>query len=331
MGHGQDFVGLDLARAVIAGDAWTGMKVARPGGVLWIAAEKPEEIPVRKLGLKLKRPYPFAHIESCPPLLVNGKPNQKALHILVQTAKAARQGFEQNYEVPLSLIQIDTLSAAACFPSNGENDPSTCQLVMNMLAYLGREAGAFVQVVDHVGKDISRGTRGGSSKDAGAVSVLSTAHRGSNANRLIVSKLSCGPTGVAIPYKLQVLTVGRDDNRDPITTCSVRWGEPAAESKAEEKKPSKAESILKAAIDDVGGLPVQLDELRDAFFAKYEGGPDAKRVAFNRLCKELHTVTRDRVHLGRRGRRDYDPEHPNAPEHCSSLFSRADRTNRTPP
>src|SRR6516162_10164628 len=89
----------------------------------------------------------------------------------MDATKAAARAMNERFNLPLALIIVDTLSAAANFQD--ANSAAEGQLVMNRLGKLGREAGgAFTIAVDHFGKAVETGTRGTSAKEASADIVL---------------------------------------------------------------------------------------------------------------------------------------------------------------
>ena len=96
---------------------------------------------------------PFGWIEDCPNLQDDGSFNR-----LVETAKQAAQNIRDQFDLPLALIVIDTLSAAGNFKD--ANDAAEGQRIMNRLGELSRQTGAFVLAVDHFGKAVETGTRG---------------------------------------------------------------------------------------------------------------------------------------------------------------------------
>ena len=69
---------------------------------------------------------PFAWIEDCPNLQDNGDFDR-----LVATAKQAAQNIRDQFDLPLALIVIDTLSAAGNFKD--ANDAAEGQRIMNRL------------------------------------------------------------------------------------------------------------------------------------------------------------------------------------------------------
>jgi hypothetical protein len=243
-GTGKTFVALDLAMATTTGMPFAGRTNKRKGGVLYIAAEGASEIPVRLNGfmrttLKLMK-VPFAWLEWCPPLSDRSGREQ-----IEKTVNAGARRMQDEFGVPLVLVVVDTLSAAANFKD--ENSSAEGQQVMNALASLSKTSGAFVLAVDHLGKAAETGTRGTSAKEAAAdVVVACLADRavaGTIVNtRIAVRKLRAGATGAETPYLLEPVDLGTDEDGDRVTTCKVQWS-PATiragpASKAERWPPS---------------------------------------------------------------------------------------------
>ena len=159
---------------------------------------------------------PFAWIEDCPNLQDNGDFDR-----LVATAKQAAENIRDQFDLPLALIVIDTLSATGNFKD--ANDAAEGQRIMNRLGELSRQTGAFVLAVDHFGKAVETGTRGSSAKEAAADVVLALlADREINGTisnmRMAVRKLRGGKVGIETPFDLRVVDVGEGE-----TTCVVEW------------------------------------------------------------------------------------------------------------
>ena len=136
------------------------------------------------------------------------------------TAKQAAQKIRDQFDLPLALIVIDTLSAVGNFKD--ANDAAEGQRIMNRLAELSRQTGAFVLAVDHFGKAVETGTRGSSAKEAAADVVLALlADREINGTisnmRMALRKLRGGKVGTETPFDLRVVNLGFE------TTCVVEW------------------------------------------------------------------------------------------------------------
>jgi hypothetical protein len=309
---------IDLAASIMTATPFAGREVVRRGGVLFVAAEGATEIPIRLQGLvehKLRpaalanavtgTPFatdlealPFAWIEESPDLK-----GDNSFDRLKECAKTAALHLREQFDLPMVLIIVDTLSAAANFKD--QNDAAEGQFVMKRLNELSRETGAFAMAVDHFGKAVETGTRGSSAKEGAADVVLALlADReigGTISNtRLALRKLRGGKTGTETPFNLKVVDLGNDE-----TTCIIDWkAERPAGAAATSKKDRWPQSLrvfrsaLTVALAEHGktnrpfgneGAVVRTvpdSAVRDEFVAAWPGDtPDAKRMAFKRALK----------------------------------------------
>ena len=167
---------------------------------------------------------PFAWIEECPVLTAGSK----AVQELREIVRGASEKLRQRTGFPLVLVVIDTLMAAADF--NDANDRAEAQKVMNLLRKIADEFKVLVLVVDHFGKDESKGTAGASSKEAAADTVLAAlcnktiAGKVSN-TRLALRKVRGGKQGGEISYWTRQVFLGLDADGDIVDTLIVEWGD----------------------------------------------------------------------------------------------------------
>jgi hypothetical protein len=287
-GTGKTFTALDLAKAVMARTHWTGQKIVQHCGVLWVAAERPYEIPLRLKGAGIDESLPFAWVQTCPKLLTpKGTMDGASIDTLIKVAMIAGRRMVQRHNVPLGMIFLDTVSRAAGFGAGGENDPSQCQALMSALTVISAETRCFVFGLDHMGKDKSKGTRGGSPKEDYADVVLSLIGK-NREGELYVTKVSGGPAGFVIQFTLPILEIGIDRDGDPVTTCTVSWGDQRMATDV--KKKPKADEAFAAAIEAVG-VPAPKSKLFQAFCTAYgDASEKSKRNAWARVTKGLFKV-----------------------------------------
>jgi hypothetical protein len=225
-GTHKTFTVMDLGAAVITGKPFAGHRVKRRGGVLIFAAEGASTFPKRLKGLKLDErlpdtPQPFAWLATCPPLT---SPN--ALTELEKMARQVELEMKEKWKVPLALIAIDTLVAAARFKD--ESSAAEGQAVMNVLTELSKKMKACVIGVDHFGKSTETGTRGTSAKEGAVDAVLALLGdrtvAGAISNcKMAVRKLREGQSGVETRFNPREVQLGTDEDGDPITTCVIDW------------------------------------------------------------------------------------------------------------
>ena len=222
-------------------------------------------------------------------------------------ADEASKGMGERFGLPLVLIVIDTVAAAAGF--DDENAAAEAQKVMNVLHALSRATGTLVGAIDHYGKLTETGVRGSSAKAASADAILAVlADKDADGKvrnrRLAVAKLRGGPTGRVVPFALRAAAAFGSDTGE--TTCFVEWGdatgaEPTSPKRQRPVWAGKA-SILKramgAALAEHGKTKrpfgsegpevraVDRERVRAEFYASYSAdgaSQDTKRRNFNRL------------------------------------------------
>jgi hypothetical protein len=303
---GKTFVGADLSAAVMTGGEFAGEPVMRKGAVLWLAAEGEKEIEGRvRAAVENKfggsSPQPFARQAGSVPLLTDTDALEKLKAHAQEAAKHAREKFG----LPLAIIVIDTVSAAAGFTD--ENSASETQKVMTTLRELSRATGALVLPIDHYGKQTETGIRGSSAKSAAADAILAClGERDSEGvvsnHRLAVTKLRNGPTGRVIPFEL------RQTETQFGVTCIVEWRLIAIEvGPIEKPKPwPKSLVIFKRALlnaltdfgvrmrpfaDNLEVLAVDREKVRAEFMRAYPAdNRKAKGESFRRC--EIDAVKR---------------------------------------
>jgi hypothetical protein len=129
---GKTFMALHLANCVWTGEPFAGQKVKRRGGTLFLAAEGAGQLKIRLDAIAAPplsgkhELLPFVWIEAVPTLS-----EPAALAKLAAFAREADAEMQARFGVPLALIEIDTMSAAAGFED--ENAAADTQPVMNML------------------------------------------------------------------------------------------------------------------------------------------------------------------------------------------------------
>jgi AAA domain len=242
-GAGKTFVFFDLAASLGTGQPWLGHVVKRQCGVLLIAAEGADEVRLR-LDIVVREKCgnitraPFRWFETAPLLMQKG-----AVKTLIAMARQAEESLQEEFELPLGLIGIDTIAACAGYSRAGdEYDNAVGQAVMNVLKAVAQELGCFVLGIDHFGKNLEAGTRGASSKESSADLVLACLGNkelsGSvSKTRLAVRKNRSGRQGQEFPFVLRLVEASeKDEDGDPITTMVIDWlpaGAAAAEAQSE--------------------------------------------------------------------------------------------------
>jgi hypothetical protein len=169
----KSFIALELAGSLMTGQPFLDRLVKRQCGILFLAAEGQHEMRIRLEALVREKcggmsRAPFRWFEDVPVLL-----QPDGLALLVAMGKRAAASLQQEFGLPLGLVIIDTIAASAGYAGPGaENDNAINQRLMNVLKLAAMQLDCFVLGVDHFGKDIHSGTRGGSSKESSGDLVL---------------------------------------------------------------------------------------------------------------------------------------------------------------
>jgi hypothetical protein len=229
---------IELMTTVIVADRlFCDRKIVEPCGVLVLASEGAFELRDRINAAVLDKCPGMAHApivwrETCPTLLAPGATEQ-----LIKKIKKSADGMRARFNLPLGIVIIDTVAQAAGYPKAGdENDPAVCQKLFNVLHNAAKACECFILAVDHFGKTIEAGTRGGSSKEGSADVVLAllgdkeTSGKVVN-TRLALRKVRGGPSGQEFSFQArEVQLLESDADGEFGTTCVIDWGTAAPSS-----------------------------------------------------------------------------------------------------
>ena len=285
-GSAKTFLALDMAMHLAGGAQWFGYRVRRCP-VVYVCLEGEAGLSVRlKAYCERKGSIPEGvdFINQAVNLLDN-----KDLRDLVLAVQARYAGG--------GIVVIDTLNRAA--PGMDENSSAEMGRVIAAAKVVQHAVGGLVLFVHHTGKDASKGLRGHSSLHA-ALDAAIEVSRSSDVREWSVAKAKDGLDGKSHQFKLEIVTMGLDNDGDLITSCVVQ---PAPGAPGVRSKPLTTtqqigmDSFMTAAAANIDDGDRQehahLDQWREEFYRRSTGdNPDSKRRAFNRVRQEL-------VELGR--------------------------------
>ncbi|MFM9850021.1 MAG: AAA family ATPase [Hyphomicrobiaceae bacterium] len=308
----KTFVAMDLAAAVLTEGMFAGRQIARKGGVLWLAAEGQSQVPVRLRALATKHKLnidQFAWAKSCP-LLTDAKAREALIAICLE----AKVQYRTRHDLPLALVIIDTIGAAAGWKD--ENSAAEAQAVMSMLASVANELGICIAGIDHFGKVTDTGTRGASPKEDFSDFVLALLGDRDLAgevknSRVAVRKVRGGPSGMVVPFA--AMTVQLDDGQ---TSCTISWQQGAATKQSKSRWPNSlrvfkisldnalvsASERFKPTHDSVEVIAVDIEGVRTEFYQRYvvaEDGTDMqKQNARQKAFKRASTSAQNKQLIG---------------------------------
>jgi len=310
---GKSFLAIHAAVCVARGISFFGKKT-KPGGVLYIAAEGgsgvlprihaadeavggmlPDNHILRKAGGALAR-APIKVVVETPNLSRDGD-----TAALMRTIRAAARDFEQEGHA-LSLVVVDTWHAALA--GADEQAAADAGHALKPLREAIEELAVFTLIVHHPGKDIERGARGSSALRAAVDTEIELRVPGFDgpkakpaavARRGQLTKQRDGAVGEEFHYRLNIVELGRDDDDDPWTTCTVApCDAPALDAAGlpKGKGDGRLMKALEAAVGERGQERAELKMVRGYF---NNAGPpgekdDARRKAWDRALKKAREM-----------------------------------------
>ena len=206
-GSGKTFVAIDLAYAIAMGIQWRGNR-SKKGRVLIIAAEGGKGMSKRlKAYLKHHKIDPkdvdIGLLTVPPNFLLSEDVTELAAAI------AASGGAD--------VIIVDTMSQVT--PGANENSSEDVGLALGNARALEAATGATIIMVDHSGKDASKGVRGWSGKRAAADAEIEVLKHEDGAREIRITKMKDGDDGLKWGFRLELVIVGTDADGDAITSC----------------------------------------------------------------------------------------------------------------
>ena len=212
-GAGKSFAVLDLALAIAQGCAWRGRKV-RQGKVAYVAAEGAEGFRKR---VAAYAQHHGVDLSTVPMAVLNGAPN------LMEVKDAADLVIGVQAIGGADVIVIDTL--AQTMPGGNENAGEDMGKALGHCKRIHEKTGALVILIHHSGKDQAKGARGWSGLRAAADAEIEVLRDDQGQRSLRLSKSKDGEDGLEWGFELQQVTLGVDEDLDPITSCVVAEAE----------------------------------------------------------------------------------------------------------
>ena len=170
------------------------------------------------------------------------------LEKLIKELKQVDGHFRREFDVPLCLVIIDTMSVA--FSLENENDNAQVAAVCKRLQRIEAETGAHIMGIHHAGKNQDAGARGASAWRANVDNMLSCAADRSEMTgecknwRLIVSKYRDGVEGPVSGYELKHVILGENEDGEPFGSCAIV---PTVEAAEPPKRPTATERTFEDA------------------------------------------------------------------------------------
>jgi len=236
---GKTFLVLDAAAAITEGRDWFGYRT-RPCHVVYVGLEGQAGLAQRWRAYATTREQArqaeLRFVTAPWSILVSG--DLEELAVAVRAAGCAG-----------GITVIDTMNAAS--PGADENSPLDMGRIIAGAKRLQLEVGGLILLVHHSGKDMVRGMRGHSSLTGAADAVLLVTRDDSGDRReWRVERAKDGPESDFVPFVLDLVDLGTDEDGDPIVSCVVAPKE-ASQHQIQRAKPP-AGGNMRVALDAIG-------------------------------------------------------------------------------
>ena len=242
---GKSFFCLDMALCISANVEWQGSKV-KGGPVLYLATEGGNAFQSRCVALRKQ----YGIFDA--PLAVRPSPvdllrPEADLASLIELCKQ----IEADMGEPLAMIVIDTLSRAMA--GGDENGPTDMTSFIANADALREVTGAHIMIVHHSGKDTAKGARGHSSLRAATDTEIELEVDGKMRTANATKQRDLEPQEPFV-FTLKVHELGKDEDGDAVTTCTIEQANPEDVADMQQKRPSGAnQKIIVSAFKQLRG------------------------------------------------------------------------------
>lgn len=209
-GSGKSALITDMVVHATAGWDWRGRRTKEQCAAIILAFERVDllkrrlEVYRRKHGLGS---LPIAIIKTPVDLMQPG-----SVSILTATIRKV----EQQFNLPVGIVVIDTYAKAIAYGGGDENAAKDQNRALGHLREVQNQTDVHVSLIGHTGKDETRGQRG-SNANLGDVDLEITIS-GGHVKTARITKANDQPEGVLTTYCLETFDFGVDEDGDPITT-----------------------------------------------------------------------------------------------------------------
>ena len=208
-GSGKSFFVLDMVASMARGEPWRECRTKKSRGI-YIAAEGAGGMRNR---LHVYAEHARINLTDLDIGIIGDVPNL----LLAKDTRDLLTAIDSFGQV--GWIVVDTWAQVT--PGGNENSAEDMGKALAHVRAIHQHTGALVILVHHSGKDASKGARGWSGMKAAADAELEITRH--NEDRLAtVTKLKDGQDGALFGFKLNTVTLGYDEDGDPITSCAVR-------------------------------------------------------------------------------------------------------------
>jgi hypothetical protein len=200
----------DLAVAIASGGLFAGQQVSERGAVVLIEMEGSSRVRL-KASIQYRGveeiDLPIMHIQKMPPpILQKGEVSKEWKDWCMRIVRLAQWQCQRRWGVPLTTIILDPLAHFSGITDIGNFAENTT--VSKALIDLALKARCLVIIVDHYGKDTTRGLIGSIARESLAYFVLTPGEKLgadlSKPRQLVVRKMRDGMSSICVDYRIHV-------------------------------------------------------------------------------------------------------------------------------
>ena len=216
-GAAKTSVAIEIGSCLSQGKAYRGHRVKR-GSCLLVPYEGQAGIEKRIIAANAEYGDAGEALAwlKCPGPLGSDPSNRAHEHAIIRSAK----NLEAQSGLPCRLVVVDTLARA--LGGDNENEAQAIAAFLARVQRIRAATGASVLLIHHPGKNEALGMRGSSALFA-ALDVVIRIEREKDQpeRRVYVEKAKDGIEGQIEGFTLKPVTLGLDDEGDPITSCVI--------------------------------------------------------------------------------------------------------------
>lgn len=205
-GSGKSFWILDVCAAVTRGVDWRTKRV-KPGKVVYVCAEGAGGFKARIKAYRRQND----NVTQLPAVIPTA-PN------LLEAKDPALLIKEINAWGVVDVVVIDTLSAST--PGGNENAGEDMGRAIAHCKAIHAATGALVVLIHHSGKDAAKGARGWSGLKAATDAEIEITRSG-HLRCATISKMKDGEDGPRMPFRLNRVLIGLDEDGEELSSCVV--------------------------------------------------------------------------------------------------------------
>jgi hypothetical protein len=204
----------DISIHIASGTDWRGYRSKEKCGVVYFAFERADLVK-RRLAAHRSRDeltgLPIATVGKIINLM-----NQGCVEVIVATIRSAEKSFGQS----VGFVIFDTLAKGVAAGGGDENQAKDLGAALANLRRVQEVTGAHIAIINHTGKDETRGARGSNSQD-GDVDVMVQIGGEGAVKVATVTKANDRAEGELTKFKGEIAVLGIDEDGDEITTMII--------------------------------------------------------------------------------------------------------------